>query len=108
MSSETNQLDPEQQEGSEVEAVEPAEERPRMPALESRFLYVDIAARRAKQLRRGALPRLKAFSPDPETGERPTTKAKLERIAMQEVDEGLIVYELPDTAADSDAEREAS
>lgn len=63
---------------------------------DSRFLYVDVAARRAKQLRRGALPRLEALAPDPETGERPATVAKLERIAMEEVDEGLIAYALPD------------
>lgn len=69
-----------------------------MPTItrESRFLYVDVAARRAKQLRRGALPRLAALAPDPETGERPATVAKLERIAMEEVDEGLIAYALPD------------
>ena len=42
-------------------AVEPEEPRP-APAegapIESRFLFVDVAAMRAKQLRRGALPRL--------------------------------------------------
>ncbi len=79
-----------------VEAPEPEAPRERMPPLESRFLYVDVAARRAKQLRRGALPRLAALAPDPETGERPATNVKFERIAMEEVDEGLIVYELPD------------
>ncbi len=79
-----------------VEAPGPAASRERMPPVESRFLYVDVAARRAKQLRRGALPRLAALAPDPETGERPATAIKLERIAMEEVDEGLIVYELPD------------
>lgn len=71
---------------------------------ESRFLYVDVAARRAKQLRRGALPRLAALAPDPETGERPVPVAKLERIAMEEVDEGLIAYALPDAhEADDEA-----
>ena len=79
-----------------VEAPEPEAPRERMPPVESRFLYVDVAARRAKQLRRGALPRLPALAPDPETGERPATTVKFERIAMEEVDEGLIVYELPD------------
>ena len=79
-----------------VEAPEPEVPRERMPPVESRFLYVDVAARRAKQLRRGALPRLEALAPDPETGERPATTVKFERIAMEEVDEGLIVYELPD------------
>ena len=80
-----------------VEAVESAEWPEQVPLTrESRFLYVDVAARRAKQLRRGALPRLAALAPDPETGERPIPTAKLERIAMEEVDEGLIVYALPE------------
>ena len=79
-----------------AEAPEPAASRERMPPVESRFLYVDVAARRAKQLRRGALPRLPALAADPETGERPATTVKFERVAMEEVDEGLIVYELPD------------
>ena len=53
----------------------------------SRFLFVDIAAQRAKQLRRGARPRL---------GERSsTTPHKLERVAMEEVRTGLIEYALP-------------
>ena len=78
------------------EAPRPKGPRERMPPVESRFLYVDVAARRAKQLRCGALPRLAAHAPDPETGERPATTVKLERVAMEEVDEGLIVYELPD------------
>jgi DNA-directed RNA polymerase omega subunit len=53
----------------------------------SRFLFVDVAAQRAKQLRRGALARL----------DRQSTHAphKLERIAMEEVRSGLIEYELP-------------
>ena len=81
---------------SGAEVSKPTEERERMPSLQSRFAFVDVASRRAKQLRRGALPRLEALKADPETGERPALTNKLERIAMQEVDEGLIVYELPD------------
>ena len=84
---------------SAVEAVEspawPDHAAPLTPE-RSKFLYVDVAARRAKQLRRGALPRLAALAPDPETGERPISASKLERIAMEEVDEGLIVYVLPE------------
>jgi DNA-directed RNA polymerase subunit K/omega len=57
----------------------------------SRFLFVDVAAQRAKQLRRGALPRL----------ERPSTTTaaprKLERVAMEEVRQGAIHYTLPPT-----------
>jgi len=72
---------------------------PRIPEepvapITSRFLFVDVASRRAKQLRRGALPRLEALRPDPETGHRPETTSKLERIAMEEVEQGLVVYEL--------------
>ena len=72
---------------------------PRIPEepvapITSRFLFVDVASRRAKQLRRGALPRLEALRPDPETGHRPETTSKLERIAMEEVEKGLVVYEL--------------
>ena len=52
----------------------------------SRFLFVDVAAQRAKQLRRGALPRVER---------QPGASGKLERVAMQEVREGLIGYTLP-------------
>jgi DNA-directed RNA polymerase subunit K/omega len=55
------------------------------PSITSRFLFVDVAAQRAKQLRRGALPRV----------ERPVGPHKLERLAMQEVRGGLIQYTLP-------------
>lgn len=54
----------------------------------SRFLFVDVAAQRAKQLRRGALPRLDRQGP-------PVGPHKLERIAMEEVRTGLIHYTLP-------------
>ncbi|HJN45179.1 MAG: DNA-directed RNA polymerase subunit omega [Vicinamibacterales bacterium] len=66
----------------------------RMAPISGRFLFVDVAAQRAKQLRRGALPRLEALRPNPETGERPEVTSRLERVAMEEVEEGLIVYEL--------------
>jgi DNA-directed RNA polymerase subunit K/omega len=56
------------------------------PPITSRFLFVDVAAQRAKQLRRGALPRL----------DRPVAAPhKLERVAMEEVRHGLIQYTLP-------------
>lgn len=54
----------------------------------SRFLYVDVAAQRAKQLRRGARSRL-----DRHPGSH--TPHKLERIAMEEVKTGLVDYSLP-------------
>ncbi|MBM64494.1 MAG: hypothetical protein CL484_16215 [Acidobacteria bacterium] len=64
-----------------------------MPPISNRFLFVDVASQRAKQLRRGALPRLEPLRPDPETGERPELVNRLERIAMEEVEQGLVVYE---------------
>lgn len=72
---------------------------PRIPEepvapITSRFLFVDVASRRAKQLRRGALPRLEALRPDPETGQRPAVTSRLERVAMEEVEKGLVVYEM--------------
>ena len=65
------------------------------PLITNRFLFVDVAAQRAKQLRRGALPRLAQLRPDPDTGERPPVTLRLERIAMDEVEEGLIEYHVP-------------
>jgi DNA-directed RNA polymerase omega subunit len=58
------------------------------PLLTSRFLFVDVAAQRAKQLRRGALPRLERVA-------QTSAPHKLERIAMEEVRSGLIDYVLP-------------
>ena len=66
------------------------------PEIQSRFLYVDVAAQRAKQLRRGSLPRLSHLKAHPDTGIRPEMPPKLERVAMDEVKQGLIEYELPD------------
>jgi DNA-directed RNA polymerase subunit K/omega len=56
------------------------------PPITSRFLFVDVAAQRAKQLRRGALPRLERGGQTPH---------KLERVAMEEVRIGAIQYTLP-------------
>lgn len=65
----------------------PAGENERAAPITSRFLFVDVAAQRAKQLRRGALPRIdRAVSHGPH---------KLERMAMEEVRTGLIQYTLP-------------
>ncbi|MGE3840382.1 MAG: DNA-directed RNA polymerase subunit omega [Vicinamibacterales bacterium] len=61
-------------------------EAPRAPAppIQSRFLFVDVAAQRAKQLRMGARPRVEAA--DLHT---------LERLAMREVTRGTVEWELP-------------
>jgi DNA-directed RNA polymerase omega subunit len=69
------------------------------PPISSRFLFVDVAALRAKQLRRGARVR---FEPDPLS---PTTPRKPERVAMEEVRRGLVYYQVPaqkDGAASGD------
>jgi DNA-directed RNA polymerase subunit K/omega len=67
-----------------------------VPPIESRFLFVDVAALRAKQLRRGA--RLRILSDD---GPLPR---KAERLAMEEVKRGLVMYDVPPpkTSARSD------
>lgn len=83
-------------EGEQVPAEEP--EGPRSPAapIESRFLFVDVAALRAKQLRRGAKLRL----PEPTAeGEHAPRPIKAERLAMSEVRHGLVDWALPDFKA---------
>ena len=73
-------------EGASDPNAAPAE---RAQAIESRFLFVDVAARRANQLRRGARIRLSA-----EDGWH--VPHKLERAAMDEVRHRLIHYTVPD------------
>jgi DNA-directed RNA polymerase omega subunit len=65
-----------------------AGEGPSSVPITSRFLFVDVAAQRAKQLRRGARARL-----DRHAGSH--IPHKLERIAMEEVRTGLVEYQLP-------------
>jgi DNA-directed RNA polymerase omega subunit len=83
------------------DVLEPAAEpeapsaRPKAPPIDSRFLFVDVAAMRAKQLRRGALPRLDDESDQPETYR--SNPHKAERIAMEEVRRGLVLYDVPET-----------
>ena len=76
-----------------TETTEVSEPRKHMPPVESRFMFVDIAALRAKQLRRGARPRVEPLDRQNSNVEQETEK--IERIAMREIEEGLIVYELP-------------
>jgi DNA-directed RNA polymerase omega subunit len=57
-----------------------------LPPIESRFLFVDVAALRAKQLRKGARPRLEDELPQ---------HHKAERVAMEEVRRGLVYYDVP-------------
>jgi DNA-directed RNA polymerase omega subunit len=68
-----------------------------LPPIQSRFLFVDVAALRAKQLRRGAQPRL---------GEEVQAPHKAERVAMEEVKRGLVYYDVPPVKV-AEAETEA-
>lgn len=66
-----------------------------VPPIESRFLFVDVAALRAKQLRRGARVRIgEAVEHLPK---------KAERIAMEEVRRGLVSYDVPAPKAEGAA-----
>ncbi len=72
-----------------------------MPAgsgpIESRFLFVDVAAQRAKQLRRGAVPRIENLpEPNLDNPRSLGNRLKLERVAMREVDAGKIIYQVPE------------
>ena len=62
---------------------------PKATPIESRFLYVDVAAARAKQLRKGASVRLDATAP---------RATKPERLAMEEVNQRLVEWDLPEFA----------
>lgn len=81
----------------QTELQDTSEHQPRVPdtpvePITSRFLFVDVAAMRAKQLRRGALPRLG------QREESPTYRQewhKAERVAMEEVRRGLVQYDVP-------------
>ena len=61
---------------------------------ESRFLFVEVAAQRAKQLRRGALNRLSPVPAEAGAPEAPSPAHKPERVAMEEVRRGFIQYGL--------------
>jgi DNA-directed RNA polymerase subunit K/omega len=69
-----------------------------VPPIHSRFLFVDVAALRAKQLRRGA--RLRILSED---GPLPR---KAERLAMEEVKRGLVMYDVPAVKGAAGAQKE--
>lgn len=72
-----------------------ADERFALSPNERRFLFVDVAAQRAKQLRKGALNRLALAAVAGEVQVR-DVGSKPERIAMEEVRRGFVQYELPD------------
>ena len=70
----------------EIEAKEPLEPA---PVVSNRFLFVDIAALRAKQLRRGARPRIDHL------GDHQPMPRKAERVAMEEVRRQKVHFDLP-------------
>ena len=90
MDSETLPTEP--LDGVEVQPELPTEPPPNVT---NRFLFVDIAALRAKQLRRGARPRL-----DPATEHHPAPH-KAERVAMEEVRNRKVYFDLPPAKAPS-------
>ena len=68
---------------------------PKAAPIESRFLFVDVSALRAKQLRRGARARLGQLEDSV-----PVSKAiKAERVAMEEVKANLVQWDLPEFKA---------
>jgi DNA-directed RNA polymerase subunit K/omega len=76
--------------GADTAAEQPAQPLEPAPPITSRFLFVNVAGQRARQLRRGAAPRLDAevltnFE-----------SSKAERLAMEEVRSGLVYYDLPE------------
>jgi len=89
---------------AETEVSPEPEVRPEAQRIESRFLFVDVAALRAKQLRRGAKSRLEPAQGDaapvtPAASSMPARKPKAERVAMQEVRSRLVEWNLPDFKA---------
>lgn len=78
---------------AEAEVDDAPIEYPKATPIESRFLYVDVSALRAKQLRRGARVRLDHDTLD----QLPASKLiKPERVAMEEVKQNLVQWDLPD------------
>jgi DNA-directed RNA polymerase subunit K/omega len=86
-------VDQEQDVATPVPEPPKADEKYALAPTAARFLFVEIAAQRAKQLRRGALNRLRPVDAANEAA--PETPAhKPERLAMEEVRQGYIEYEL--------------
>ena len=75
-------------ENVQPEVVETQEPLEPAPPVTNRFLFVDIAALRAKQLRRGARPRIDATESHP-------LPLKAERLAMEEVRRQKVHFDLP-------------
>jgi len=87
------QVDPAVEQAEAVD--ETPVELPRAAPIESRFLYVDVAALRAKQLRRGASARLDRVEEHVVVSK----AVKAERVAMEEVKQNLVLWDLPEFKA---------
>ncbi len=82
----------------------PAEPIVKVPPPESRFLFVDVAALRAKQLRRGARCRLSGMVEGPDApADQPR---KPERIAMEEVRQGLVAFGMGESRPEPSGENQ--
>ncbi|MEW5983424.1 MAG: hypothetical protein AB1806_13805 [Acidobacteriota bacterium] len=86
---------PEDREGPEEAVVRP-DPKYAVDPRRSRFLFVDIAAQRAKQLRRGAMYRIDQSDADA-AAPPPAVPRKPERLAMDEVRLGYVEYSLPNS-----------
>ena len=86
MSDSTEVIDPATEDAAE-------EPRPKAVPIDSRFLFVDVAAMRAKQLRRGA--RVRLSDEDALFDAQRAYPLKPERVAMEEVRRGLVPYDVP-------------
>ena len=71
-----------------VEAAEPVEDG--VPQLDSKYRLIIIAAQRSKQLQRGARPRVEGMD---------TQRHKPTRVALEEVQQGKVSFNLTDLAS---------
>ena len=69
---------------AEIENLHDAEEERNQPEMDSKYRLIIVAAKRSKQLQRGARPRIEI---DPQ-------KHKSTRIALEEVQQGKVNFEI--------------
>ena len=72
---------------TEMENLDSAEEESTQPEMDSKYRLIIVAAKRSKQLQRGARPRIDI---DPQ-------KHKSTRIALEEVQQGKVNFEITDS-----------
>jgi DNA-directed RNA polymerase subunit omega len=69
---------------TEIEKTNSAEEESNQPEMDSKYRLIIVAAKRSKQLQRGARPRIEIDS----------QKHKSTRIALEEVQQGKVNFEI--------------